>query len=251
MEKIGLIYQPCGLGDILFLQKVAHLMKEDGYEVWWPVVHELKWLSNYIPDFNWVSWDDDNEKISGPPLPESCQFPYKEKYIHGAPSEIKDNLFFFQGFGDYHPVMSGKYDHVGVDWKDWASYIKFKRNKDKEDKLFYDVLGLKDGEKYVLVNRTFCTRPNVMYDERIPIDESFHQCKVVELNILPEYSIFDWCKVFCNADKIYTMDTSLVILLEAPEIYDIIKQKTLVMYHRPWGSWSEIDYLFNLPWQYQ
>lgn len=250
MEKIGLIYQPCGLGDILFLQKVAHLMKEDGYEVWWPVVHELKWLSNYIPDFNWVSWDDDNEKISGPPLPESCQFPYKEKYIHGAPSEIKDNLFFFQGFGDYHPVMSGKYDHISVDWKDWASYIKFKRNKDKEDKLFYDVLGLKDGEEYVFVNRTFATRPHVMYDERIPIDESFHQCKVVELNILPEYSIFDWCKVFCNADKIYTMDTSLVILFESPEIYDIIKQKALVMYHRPWGSWSELNYLFNLPWKY-
>jgi len=250
MKNIGLIYQPCGLGDILFLQKVAHLMKDDGYEVWWPVVHELKWLSDYIPDFNWVSWDDDNEKISGPPLPESCQFPYKEKYIHGAPSEIKDNLFFFQGFGDYHPVMSGKYDHVGVDWKDWASYIKFKRNKDKEDKLFYEVLGLQDGEEYVFVNRTFATRPNVMYDERIPIDESFHQCKVVELNILPEYSIFDWCKVFCNADKIYTMDTSLVILFEAPEIYDIISKKKLTLYHRPWGSWSEVDYLLNLPWKY-
>ncbi len=62
--------------------------------------------------------------------------------------------------------------------------------------------------------------------------------------------MFDWCKVFCNADKIYTMDTYLVILFEAPEIYDIISKKKLTLYHRPWGSWSEIDYLFNLPWKY-
>jgi hypothetical protein len=28
--KIGLIYQPCGLGDILFLQKLAHHIKDQG-----------------------------------------------------------------------------------------------------------------------------------------------------------------------------------------------------------------------------
>ena len=39
--KIGLIYQPCGLGDILFLQKLGYKMKEMGYEVYWPVACEL------------------------------------------------------------------------------------------------------------------------------------------------------------------------------------------------------------------
>lgn len=34
-SKIGLIYQPCGLGDILFLQKLAHYIKGLGYEVYW------------------------------------------------------------------------------------------------------------------------------------------------------------------------------------------------------------------------
>jgi hypothetical protein len=75
--KTGLIYQPCGLGDILFLQKAAHYMQEElDYKVYWPVIHEFKWLSDYIPYFEFVSWGDDDQKITGPPLPESCQFPY-------------------------------------------------------------------------------------------------------------------------------------------------------------------------------
>ena len=45
--KTGLIYQPCGLGDILFLQKVAYYMKGLGYEVWWPVIYEFEWLNDY------------------------------------------------------------------------------------------------------------------------------------------------------------------------------------------------------------
>jgi hypothetical protein len=32
--KTGLIYQPCGLGDILFLQKLAYHIKNLGYEVY-------------------------------------------------------------------------------------------------------------------------------------------------------------------------------------------------------------------------
>ena len=34
--KTGLIYQPCGLGDILFLQKGAHYIQNElGYKVYW------------------------------------------------------------------------------------------------------------------------------------------------------------------------------------------------------------------------
>ena len=88
--KTGLIYQPCGLGDILFLQKLAYHIESQGYQVWWPVVHEFKWLSEYIPNFNWVSWGDDEAPITGPPLPDSCQLPFKNKYISGAPTEITD-----------------------------------------------------------------------------------------------------------------------------------------------------------------
>jgi len=248
-SKIGLIYQPCGLGDILFLQKLAHHIKHLGYEVYWPVVSEFEWLNEYIPDFNFVSWDDKEHKLTGPPLPNHVNFPCKEHYLSEKQTEITDELFYFQGFVPTNQIMAGKYDTLGLDWKDWRDHIKFNRNKEKEDKLFYEVLGLQDGEEYVFVNRTFATRPNVMYDERIPIDESFHQCKVVELNILPEYSIFDWCKVLEKSKGIYSIETSLNYVLESPYMFDTIKSKLLHLWHRT-GDWSTVKPLHSLPWNY-
>jgi len=248
--KIGLIYQPCGLGDILFLQKVAHDMKDKGYQVYWPVVHELAWLNDYIPDFNFVSWGDTETKLTGPPLPDSVEFPFKEQYLQEKQTEITDELYYFQGFYPCNPVMAGKYDQIGLDWNDWRDYIKFNRNKEKEDRLFYDVLGLKDGEEYVLVNRIFSTRPHPMLYESIPNSPNYYGCKVVEMNVIPEYSLFDWFKVFANARDIQMIETATNYFLESPELYDIISKKKLSLYHRPWGSWSDVNYLFNLPWEY-
>lgn len=251
IDKVGLIYQPCGLGDILFLQKLAYHIKDLGYEVYWPVVHELKWLADYIPDFNFVSWGDDESPITGPPLPESCQFPYKEKYIQGAPTSISDDLYFFQGFSNYQPIMAGKYDSISLDWKDWRDHIKFVRNKEKEDKLFYDVLGLKDGEPYVLVNRYWCTRPRVEICERISTNPSdYGDLKVVEASHVQGYSIFDWCKVIENASAYNFIETAWNYLFESSEMYDKVKDKPMFLHHR-WGDWSQTRYLFNLPWQYQ
>ena len=249
-SKIGLIYQPCGLGDILFLQKLAHHIKSQGYEVYWPVVHEFKWLSDYIPEFNWVSWDDIDVKITGPPLPDRVKFPHKEYYLPENRTTITDDFYFFQGFLPCHPIMSGKYNSIGLDWSDWRDYIKWTRYIEKENKLFYDVLGLQDGQEYVLVNRTFATRPYLHFFEHIPNTEEHYGCKVVELSILDGYSLFDWFKVFYHAKEIHMIETSVNFFLEVPELYNIISKKKLCLYHRPWGSWSEIDYLFNLPWQY-
>ena len=33
MERVCLIYQPCGLGDIIFLQKIQNIWREKGYKI--------------------------------------------------------------------------------------------------------------------------------------------------------------------------------------------------------------------------
>ena len=250
--KTALIYQPCGLGDILFLQKAAYFMKEAGYEVWWPVVHEFKWLSDYIPDFNFVSWDDDDSPVNGStqPVPQSCQFPHRDEYIHGAPSKISDELFFFQGFGDYKPIMAGKYDHVGLDWSDWRDYVLFNRNKEKEDELYYKVLGLNDDSTYVLVNRYWCTRPKIEICDRISVNpDDYGGAQVVETRHIPGYTLFDWCKVIEKAAGYNFIETAWNYLFESPELFSKVKDKPMFLHHR-WGNWTEVQYLFNLPWKY-
>lgn len=248
--KTGLIYQPCGLGDILFLQKLAYNIKNLGYDVYWPVVSEFKWLNDYIKDFTFVSWDDDSNHLTGPPLPDSVRFPRREEYWPGNPTSVTDDLFFFNGFGNYSPIMAGKYNSIGMEWGDWRYYVHFERNGEKEDKLFYDVLNLTDEDNYVLVNRNYRTRPNRAICEKISNNPADYNLKVVELSIVDGFSMFDWCKVFENAQEINMVETSVCYMLESPQMFDTIKQKKLTL-HSSHGSFSEVDYLFSLPWSYQ
>ena len=131
MNKIGLIYQPCGLGDILFIQKIAYLIQNMGYEVWWPVAHEYRWLKEYIPSFNFVSWnppvfpmeeESDPYNLKSLPLPDDFIFPYKEYYNLNNESKITEELFFMQGFsciGTKHPyTMLDKYRSHNIDYAD-------------------------------------------------------------------------------------------------------------------------------------
>jgi hypothetical protein len=248
--KNSLIYQPSGLGDILFLQKLAHQMKNSGYEVYWPVISEFKWLNEYIPHFNFVSWNDDFSPITGPPLPDSVKFPNKDYYYKDNENLITDEFFFFNGFKNHYPVMGGKYDSISMDYSDWRDWVIFNRNHKKEDKLFYDVLNISDEEDYVLINRNYMTRPNKMVYEGISNDSNSYNMKVIEMYLAEGYSMFDWCKVFENAKEINMIETSVCYMLESPELFDTMKNKKLSLHSRC-GSFSEVSYLFNLPWSYQ
>lgn len=246
-NKIGLIYQPCGLGDILFLQKIAWHMKNLGYEVYWPVVHELKWLNDYIKDFHFISWDDVNTKLSGPPLPDHVTFPFKEYYLPNNVTSITDELFFFQGFLNVKPIMAGKYDSVKIDWSDWRDYILFERNIDKENELYYNVLKLLDDEPYTLVNKSYGTRPRIFKSDKLNNLKS--KIKTIDMQVIEGFSLFDWYKVIENAKEIYMIETSLNYLMESPQLFDIVKNKELYLYHR-FDDFTHVQYLFNLPWKY-
>lgn len=248
-EKIGLIYQPCGLGDILFLQKLAHYIDSLGYKVYWPVIPEFSWLKNYIKCFNFISWDDLPNKITKPPLPSHVEFPFKEKYLSENKTEITNELFFFQGFINVNPIMAGKYNSINLDWSDWNDYVLFDRNYEKENILYYDVLNLKDNESYIFANANYCMRPHPMRFNGIDEVINNANIKVIELEIISGFSLFDWCKVIENAREIHMIETSLNYILESPNLFNTVKSKQLSLYHRQ-GFFNEVDYLFKLPWNY-
>jgi len=246
--KNALIYLPGGLGDILFMQKLAYLFIEEGYKVTWPVFHEFKWLKDYIPEINWVVLEDwDIER----PLPD-IDFPGKEYYSNKTSIFQTENFLYYNGHGhgeEYGPEMQRKYNVVDAEWKDWRDYIKFERNIDKEDDLFYNVLGLKDGEDYVYVNRHWQTRPTKEVYSGISSDPETYGCRVVQHDIIEGFSIFDWCKVLENAKGFYMIETSLNYILETSFLFDKVKDKPLHLWHRT-GDWSVVKPLHNLPWVY-
>lgn len=247
MEKICLIYQPCGLGDILFLQKFARIIKNKGYEIYWPVIHELEWLNNYIPDFNFISWGDRDKKLTGPPLPESIQFPYKEYYSPKNKTHFSENFIFFNGFSSNpnYKIMAYKYHMANMDYNDWANYLIFNRNKEKEKYLFYKILKLSDNESYTFINKYYQLRPNILSFNHL--NNLNFSNKIVELKFIDGYSLFDWSKVIENASEIYMIETALNYIMESNVLN--IKTDSLHLYSR-YNNFSEVDYLFNLKWTY-
>lgn len=250
-EKICLIYQPCGLGDILFIQKVAKHWHAKGYRVIIPVVYELEWLNQYIDNVTFVSWGDQDKKLTHKdPLPDHVDFPYKDKYDpYGPPSTITDDFVYFNFFTPPRgPVMAYKYTIANLSYDDWAKHLTFNRNKEKEDELYYNILGLKEDEEYVFVNRNFQTRPHVRTYNRISNkSKDYGGKKVVELSIMDGYTIFDWLKVIENASEIHMIESAMNYVLETDQVN--LKATTMNLYSRI-NNFREVRYLFNLPWGY-
>lgn len=250
--KNALIFLPGGLGDILFMQKLSHLFIEDGYKVTWPVFHEFSWLKNYIPNINWVILDTkDNPWQVGTPLSDEVNFVGKEYYSNQTNIFETDDFLYYNGHGnlEYGPEMQRKYNAVSVDWRDWREYVFFSRNNSKENELFYDILGLKDDDDYVYVNRHWQTRPTKEIYNAISSDPEHYGCKVVQHNIIEGFSVFDWCKVLEKANGINMIATSMCFILESPTLYNTVKDKSLHLWTRDQDQ-SVVKPIFNLPWNY-
>jgi hypothetical protein len=251
MNRCCLVYQPCGLGDILFLQKFAHYQINKGYEIWWPVVSEFEWLNNYIPNINFVSWGDTDRKLTGPPLPDHVNFPYKDQYLPQKQNYFSNEFIFFNGFSHIphgRKIMAFKYEMVGLDYSDWSKYLIFNRNIDKEKQLFYDVLKLSDNEPYVFINKKFMMRPYVSTMDRISSDPNHYKKRVVELDILKGFSMFDWSMVLEKASEIHMIETALNYIIESSQL--TLTANTMNLYSRI-NNFSEVDYLFKTKWNYK
>lgn len=229
MDKIT-IYQPVGLGDILFCQKIAHKLIEYGYTVYWPM-SKYYWISDYIK---------------------------KDKLIWSHPKQPSESLVLQHSIETNHPydLMTCKYDMIGktlphinynlhsINWNDWSNYLLINRNIEKENHLFYNVLGLKDGDEYIFTNKMYGVgQYNTNVGNNI-IDKSI---KVIELGFINGFTLFDWSKVLENASEIHTVDTSINYLIE------ILKLKTdkLFIYPRhPEHVFKSLHNLFKTKWEW-
>lgn len=224
MKKNVVIKQPAGLGDIFFTQKIAETFLFNDYNVYWPVQSSISWIKDYLVNSKNVNYINQNNFT--PPTD------YITVCLDGAES-MTGGL-----------IMTSKYQILDIDWVDWSTYFNFKRNIDKENHLFYNVLGLRDGEDYVFVNKHYGTPPNFkLFD--INIDENE---KNINLELFESYTLFDWIKVVENASKIIMIDSSLNYIIEKLNL----KTDNLVCYCRHGEyTYKQIAHLFNKKWQYK
>lgn len=211
--KLCLIKQPAGIGDVFFLQKVAHTYREKGCEIIWPLRDDIFWISKYIPNINWYK--------------ESEEFPGKELFNYTGFGETENFIYIDTSTADQTfntdptRIMSAKYGLVEIDHTDWANYFKFNRNIEKENKLYYEVLNLNDDSEYVYVNDIVTT--NIVKTGRLSNKEYPYQ--VVFNDIIEGYNLFDWIKVWENAKEIHSIPTALCFIL------DVIDTEAKIFYY--------------------
>jgi hypothetical protein len=228
--KPCLIKQPAGIGDIFFCQKIARVLMQNRYQVIWPLRPDIHWIKDYIKDIYFPTTEDD--------------FLGKDIYERGAGAVIEENgAFISTATADMThndgKIMSSKYSMLGLDHSDWKEYFKFERNFDKEDDLYYNVLGLKDDSEFVFINNLYNTD---IRDSELLSPENY-DLPVVELKILEGFTLFDWCKVLERAKSVFTINTSINYLID---VLDTSYEKYVIIAHSEQNK-REIDYLFSTP----
>lgn len=208
-----LINQQAGLGDIIFCQKIAKKIVEQGNQVYWPVLPQLSYVNDYL-GYAGIAYSEPNESL---PVIDLCN---ADRIYGGC-------------------VIRAKYSLAGYDYADWSDWVTIKRNHSRENELF-ELLGC--GEKYAFVNRNYGTVPN-MAVKNFSFDTKL---KVIESRVIDGFNPFDWCKVYENASEIYTVDTSIMVIMEKLKL----KSESNNVWGRL-GHFTHVEGLFKTNWNYR
>jgi hypothetical protein len=235
MDKIAIINQPAGLGDILFTTKIRKTLENDGYKVFHPVINEYSWITEYIdgnfPIVNDFKYSDTLQNTNLTP-----NKIYRDGYeIFLIPLQTADRLFDGS-------VMDAKYKLMNLNFDDWLDYLIINRNKKKEDELF-SLLGIKENDEYIVVNNKFGSPPNfATKDIKINTD-----CKIIDMGFYDGFTLFDWIKVLEHSKEIHVVESSINYILEKE---NIDHSKVFIYSKHVPSSFNHVKHLFSKNWNY-
>jgi hypothetical protein len=235
--KTCLIKQPAGIGDIFLCQKIAKFCIEElGCEVIWPVLPQILWIKDYLV-FPGMTFVDERESFPHKDLYNSNLVTvYNTEEVLYIPAQSADQLF------PHELILNAKYILTGMDIADWARYFTYKRNAEKENYLFYDILRIKDGESYSLVNKMYGTPPT---QRQLEISVNTDN-RVITVEVLDGISVFDWCLALTRASSIHFVDSCYSLVLESLKLEDNINLYSRT--HKPQTpSFSQTRHLFSSP----
>jgi hypothetical protein len=237
------IRQSAGLGDILYLQKVASHLLDSGHEIIWPVIEQYEYIKDYIqnPNLSFVS------------LTSLSDF---EKDLYKSDILIKKDSFMYipidilcHAMGNCSKVMESKYDFFEINHKDWQDFVSPIRNIEREEKL-RNFLSLDKDEPFVFVNKIFASPPNLIeVDYKVNTEYRVIENKKEYINL---FRSFDFSWILENAKEIHTIDTSFCYLVEYLHTTD-----KLYMYPRMMGknnpqysSYNYISGVYRKKWNF-
>ena len=192
----ALVQQHGGLGDIIFAAKLIDDIRNEGYEILWPVLPQfLEGCQRAYPYFKFHDWTkvkmDYNNKLVDTVIGTYRHIPIRWSY------EILKVHF--------RNCMRSKYDLYNKDWTKWRE-LMFIRDKKKEDEL-RKIVGAEG--KYTLINDRF---------KSSQIGKVNIGVKGIIMRDVPGYSLFDWTGIIEDASEIHTVSTSICYIMELVDL---------------------------------
>lgn len=226
-EKVVFLMQSFGLGDIIFCQEIANDFIRQGYKVLWGVEPQFVSIQKHFPKVTFI----DKSLIN---------VNYGLNTIHEQGNLIVYPLRFTDSLCKvpYKYCMKSKYLFFGKPWQKWRNVKnEMVRDTEKEKDLFYNVLGLKNGEQYVLTSDTF--KSNFSGKVSFVIETEF---KIIELKSIQGFSLIDWSMVIENATEIHAVSSAILYLLELLTL----KTNEIHLYRRHTeNDFSFVEYIFT------
>ena len=198
-KKLGII-QTRGLGDIVISLPIAGYFRDQGYQIYWPVLEEF--IPNFkesVPWVKWVSipWDQRGYFFYETPMERLKNFKVEETlplYQHLTNKPFCDEKYFqFTKFDQY------KYIRAGVPflnkWK-LADYIT--RNKEREQWLYNQMI---QNDNYVVVHRKGSD-----FEAEVDLSIVPEGWQIVEISEQTN-CVFDWLMILEKAQSLILVDS--------------------------------------------
>lgn len=240
--KTCFIYQPQGTGDIIFIQKIIHHYKSLGYKIVFPLYPYFIWLKEYLAqdlvEFPMLGADRTIQE----PFENSDRFFYlmgSTYALFRKPVYAVDFVYLSCGPAtmEREEMMTAKYSVAEVSYDNWQNYVNIKRDYEKENRLFYEVLGLRDGVEYTLINESSSSEKL----DIAPVGNS------VYMKQIEGYTVFDWITVIEKCSRLITIDTSVPIIAEV-YMPNTVPCHLINRYDPP--TFVDLPKIFKLNWQY-
>lgn len=211
------------LGDLFFLQKAVDIVIELGHQVYFPT--QYVWISDYIKKTNLFFKDEVVD----------CEINFHNIVEPNHPCDIMTYKY---------EIIRNTFnleENEKTSWNNWQDHLKFERNIEKENNLYYNILGIKECENYVLKNCNFSKNETFNFD----VDTNL---KIVEMSNIEGYTLIDWCKVIENAKEIWTIDTSTNYLIE---VLPTKAERLIVFPRHKEHTKKALSHIWNKNWEWK
>lgn len=259
------IFQPAGIGDILYTYQIGHLYAAKGFDVIWPIIDQYSWLPEYIcsPDITFVSSSDNHpfRDLSRGGHPEIVVSPEHDIYIPLSRSTLNSS-------GKRFPLMLSKYGMLGLEnaSRRWHDYISIRRNRTREDRvLSHYQIDIRS--EFVFCN-TMIGSPDGHLQELTEMKKTIQSIskdsgyRVLQNCFIDGTTIFDFLPILINAKEVHLPNSALAWLTEWLAVKGLSRQdqkrycypRDLVNpinfdYKYMKGCWDESNWFF-IPPQY-